>query len=80
MEAQPCKPALRIAARIAEETGCGAEVQQQIAELVHEQIKDYRPLDAFAQSLKEVINRIIEGGEPELKAIAASIGISVLTK
>jgi hypothetical protein len=82
MNEQPCKPARRIAARIAEETGCVAEVEQQIADLVHQEIRDYRPIDAFAQSLKGTLVRIIENSDPhaEVREIAEVIGIAVLTK
>jgi hypothetical protein len=73
----PSPLAQRITRQNIAETGYHGRTEEEILGIVNEGIKDQRPLAAYSQSLKEIINRIIHGGEPELKAIAKSLGIAI---
>jgi hypothetical protein len=73
----PSPLAQRITRKLIEETDCADIPEQELLELIHSETKDLRPISSYAQKLKEIINRIIEGGEPELRKIAASLGVSI---
>lgn len=76
MNDTPSALAKRITKRIIEETGYTSP-EQDLLELVHQNTKDLRPIHAYSQSLKQTLMRIIDGGEPELKAIAKTLGIAL---
>jgi hypothetical protein len=79
MDDTPSPLARRITRRIIEETGYHKRPDQELLELVHTETKDLRPIYSYAQKLKELLLRIIEAEDPhaELRAIAASLGISL---
>lgn len=79
MNEQPCPRAYRIADRIISEFPEAASEREQIARMTHEEIKAYRPIGAFAQSLKETLVRIIKSSDPyaELRQIAKAVGVPI---
>ena len=74
---EPSPLAKRITRKLIEETDCADIPEQELLELIHSETKDLRPIHAYSQSLKNLITRIIDGGEPELRKIAASLGVSI---
>lgn len=76
MTNEPSPLAKRIAKRI-EEAGLAQHLKPNYLEIIDAETRDLRPISAYSQKLREIIHRIIAGGEPEVKAIASSLGIGM---
>jgi hypothetical protein len=71
--------ALRIADHLVRDFPELAPERVRIAEQVQDEIKDYRPIRAYADSLRDMLMRIIHSGDPhmELRQIAEALGIPI---
>jgi hypothetical protein len=77
MNDTPSPLAQRITRKLIEETDCADIPERELLELIHAETRDLRPIGAYANSLGQIVNRIITGGEPELRKVAVSLGISM---
>jgi hypothetical protein len=73
---EPSPLASRIAKTIVER---GKLDERTIAEIVHSETRQLRPLSAYASKLRELIVRLIESSDPvlECKALAMAVGIPI---